>query len=199
MSRYKGDNKGGYGNPPIDHQFKKNNPGGPGRPKGSTSMDAALKRVFRSKVPYKENGKPMSGQAIDALSKRLLQHGLAGPHRATLAVIDLARAHGPQEPEPQDATSATLLDNLTDEEIREFGRLMEKATGNPAWNPKPDHPLAAYLNPSDPANSYTELTVDGLHYRHSRVPSVDAVLTGIENHAYWSAALPRRAGCYRWS
>lgn len=196
MSKYKGDNSGGYGNPPIDHQFKKKGPPGPGRPKGSTSMDAALKKVFRSKVPYKENGKPVSGEATDALSKRLLQHGLAGPHRATLAVIDLARKHGPQELEP-DETPLILLDALSDDELKELGRLMEKATGNPGWNPKPDHPLAKYADPSDPDNYYTEQTVDGLRYRHCRVPSVDSVLTGIANRAYFSAALPKRVGCYR--
>jgi hypothetical protein len=196
MSSYKADNSGGYGNPPINHQFKKKNPGGPGRPRGSTSMDAALGKVFGGKVPYKENGKPVLGPATEALSKRVLQHGLAGPHRATLAVAELARKYGPQEPETN-GTPVPFLQELSEEEFRMLGRLMAKATGDQAWDPPRTDPLASYNDPDNPHNYITELTVDGLHYRRCHIDTVADELIEIHSRAYFSAALPRRPGCYR--
>lgn len=47
---YRANNDGGYGNPPVRHQFKPGNEGGPGRRRGTTSIDAALRKMFRSKV-----------------------------------------------------------------------------------------------------------------------------------------------------
>ena len=197
MSRYKGDNSGGYGNPPIDHQFKKKNAGGPGRPKGSTSMDAALAKVFRGKVAYKENGRPVLGPATDALGKRILQHGLAGPHGATIAVLELALKYGPQEPETEVA-AFPFLQELSDEELRLLGKLLAKATGNPAWDPPREYdPLERSLDPKNPDNYHMELTMDGLHYRRCRIDTKNDELIEIDSRAYFSAALPRRPGCYR--
>lgn len=198
MSQYKGDNSGGYGNPPIRGQFKPGGPGGPGRKKGSTSVDAALAKVFGGKVPYKENGRPVEGPATEALSKRALQHGLSGPHRATLAVLDLARKYGPKEEEPE-TPDIPFLNELDVEELRTLGKLLAKATGNPDWNPprNENDPLAYLNDPDDPRNYSKELTVEGLHYRRSSIQSIGDELIGIENRAYFSAALPRRPGCHR--
>jgi hypothetical protein len=196
MGAYKGDNGGGYGNPPIKHQFKKKAPGGPGRPKGSTSMDAALAKVFRGKVPYKENGKPVSGAATEALSKRVLQHGLAGTHRATLEVLKLAQKYGPQEAETELAP-LPFLQELTYGELRSLGKLLAKATGDVAWDPPHDDPFERYTDPDNPDNYCHETTVDGLHYRRCRIDTVEDELIGVANRAYFSAALAQRPGCYR--
>lgn len=196
--RYRADNSGGYGNPPVDGQFKTGGPGGPGRPGGSTSMDAALKKVFSGKVPYKENGKPTEGPATEALSKRLLQHGLAGPHRATIAVMEFAQKFGPQEADEPEAVEFNF-ENFDSDELRLFGRLMAKLSGDPDWERRyeNDHPLAYLHDPDDPRNYTFEQTIEGVRYRRSLRSEFPDELLDIDNRAYWSAALPRRAGCFR--
>lgn len=95
---YKGDNSGGFGNPPVKSQFKKGNPGG-GRPKGSTSTDAAIRDVLATSVKKRDrNGKLTSVPMTRALVERAFQLGLTGNLKANEKARELAATHGPQEP-----------------------------------------------------------------------------------------------------
>ena len=98
---YKGDNSGGFGNPPLSGQRKKGDPGGPGRPKGQTSLQAALKRAFRRKVPIIRDGKVTKLHPSDVLAERIVEAFLA--KNLSPAMIELARRfmeqYGPQMPE----------------------------------------------------------------------------------------------------
>lgn len=86
---YKGDNSGGFGNPPVSGQRKKGQPGGPGRPRGSTSLEAALKRAFRRKLPIVRDGRLAKLHPTDILAERIVEAILA--KNLTPAMIELAR------------------------------------------------------------------------------------------------------------
>ena len=126
---YKGDNNGGYGNPPVKGQFKKGGAPGPGRPKGSNSMGRALRKVFGSKLDYTENGRPVNSDATVALAKRALGLGLTGPASANARALDLAEKFGPQD---DSADQPVLnLDDFTYEEIVQFEMFLCRALGVP--------------------------------------------------------------------
>lgn len=97
---YKGNDDGGYGNPPVSHQFK--GKPGPGRPKGSKSIDGALRKTFGKKVVrVDKSGKRTFIAAPEALAERALELGLKGPLRANVEARKLAEKYGPQEDQPQ--------------------------------------------------------------------------------------------------
>lgn len=184
MSRYKKNNAGGYCNPPIKTQFGKGCKPGPGRPKGSSTMDGALRTVFRGKVPYLENGKRKEGPATVALAKRALQHGLSGSARANEAARDLAAKYGPEEP----TKSSTELDLsvLTDEELETYGRLACKLLGEVF----PEAPVDVLSVP----HTSTESTVEGIVWERTSVGAkMSTRLISVGNRAYVSASLPRSA------
>ena len=120
---YKGNNKGGYGNPPVKHQFK--GKPGPGRPKGSRSIDGALKKVFGKKIARIDRaGNRSFLGAPDALAERMLELGLKGSLGANVEARRLAEKFGPQEP----ALEADLS-RLNDLELELYGYISMVATG----------------------------------------------------------------------
>lgn len=127
--RYKGDNSGGYGNPPVKDQFQKGGPPGPGRPKGSRSMDGALRKVFGGTLEYRENNKPVKSTATVALAKRALGLGLTGPASANAAALELAAKYGPQD----DSADMPRLnfEGFTLEEITQLEMLLSRALSVP--------------------------------------------------------------------
>ena len=182
MSRYKKNNEGGYCNPPVKGQFEKGCKPGPGRPKGSSTMDGALKKVFRGKVPYLENGKRKEGPATIALAKRALQHGLSGSARANEAARELAAKFGPEEP-TQSPTDYDLS-RLTAEELEMYGRIACKLLGEPFPEPPVD-PLSV-------PHSWSERTLEGILREHTTAGAkTSAKLISVGNMAYVSASLPR--------
>ena len=185
MTRYKKNNAGGYGNPPVKDQFSKGCKPGPGRPKGSSTMEGALKKVFRGKVPYLENGERKEGPATVALAKRALQHGLSGSAKANEAARELAARYGPEE--CNEASAAHDLSILTDEELEWYGRVACKLRGEEFQHPeRPVHPL---MVPS----CWTENTVEGIEWEHTSVGGERSTkLISVGNRAYISAALPRK-------
>jgi hypothetical protein len=100
---YKGDNSGGFGNAPLSGQRKKGDPGGPGRPKGQTSLRAALTRALRRKRPILRDGKVTHLHTADVVAERIVEAILA--KNLSPAMIELARRlmeqYGPQMPEPE--------------------------------------------------------------------------------------------------
>lgn len=74
--------------PSKKHQFKKGNPGGPGRPKGDLSIVAALRRTLDQERPE------LKGKKIaDAIAERLVRMALEGDFKAIKELID--RFDGP--------------------------------------------------------------------------------------------------------
>ena len=97
---YRGDNSGGYGNPPISGQKRKGGPPGPGRPKGSTSLDAKMKKVFRRRLPILKDGRMTQLHASEIFAERILEAILS--KNPTPAMIELGRRlmieYGPPVP-----------------------------------------------------------------------------------------------------
>lgn len=189
MTRYKKNNAGGYGNPPEKTQFRKGCKPGPGRPNGSSSMGGALRKVFRGKVPYLENGKRKEGPATVALAKRALQHGLSGSARANEAARELAAKYGPEE-----LTESPIdydLSVLTNEELEMYGRIAFKLLGEPF----PEPPVDVLSVP----HFWSECTLEGIVREHTSVGAkLSAKLISVGNLAYVSASLPRsRASPHR--
>lgn len=182
MTRYKKNNAGGYGNPPVKSQFGKGGKPGPGRPRGSSTMDGALRKVFRGKVPYLENGERKEGPATVALAKRALQHGLSGTARANEAARELAAKYGPEE--PTTAPASYDLSCLTGEELEMYGRIACKLLGEPY-----PEPSVSVLNAP---NTWSERTIEGIVREHTSTGGKRSTeLLSVGNRAYVSASLPR--------
>ena len=88
----------GYGKPPKDKQFKKDQSGNPkGRPKGSKNFSTNLREVLNSKVPIAKNGKKKTVSTQEAALLRLKKNALTGSQRSLEKFLDLAERHGEQE------------------------------------------------------------------------------------------------------
>lgn len=74
--------KVGRGHPPVEHQFKKGNKGGPGRPKGSKNHDTKLKERFETKRTVKINGVEQVATQHDILVDLRFKQALEGKDKA---------------------------------------------------------------------------------------------------------------------
>ena len=94
-SHYRANNEGGYGNPPVRHQFKAGNEGGPGRRRGAITMDGALRKMFRTKVPVIKNGRSMRIDMAEALAERVRKVIFSDNPKALQMGMELMRKYGP--------------------------------------------------------------------------------------------------------
>ncbi|MEH6791104.1 DUF5681 domain-containing protein [Parasphingorhabdus sp.] len=94
-SNFRGNNAGGFGNPPVRHQFKPGGKGGPGRPKGMTSADAALRKMFASTVQVSQNGEIREMHMTEAIVERLKKEILTGSPRLLEMALELVKKYGP--------------------------------------------------------------------------------------------------------
>lgn len=100
-AHYRVNNEGGYGNPPVSGQFKKGGEGGPGRRKGQTSLESAMRKITRKKLPVNTDGKVKNMSPADILAQRTLETALAknpSPRMLELAHNIFAK-YGPREEE----------------------------------------------------------------------------------------------------
>lgn len=129
---YKGDNSGGYKNPPVSGQRKKGGPPGPGRPRGSTSLNAAMKRAFRRKLPIIRDGKLAKLHPTDILAERIVEAILA--KNLTPAMIELARRlmeqYGPEAAEQEPLHKQNFEHFSNDEFFIAYGLAM-RSIGEP--------------------------------------------------------------------
>jgi hypothetical protein len=137
---YRANDAGGYGNPPVSGQRKKGDPGGPGRPRGQTSLEAALRRALRRKRPVLRDGKVELLHPSDIMAERIVEALLA--KNLSPAMIELAyrimEKFGPQMPqEGENHQHAFAWDSLSDDELDLFGGIIARATGA---EPLEDHP-----------------------------------------------------------
>lgn len=136
---YRANDEGGYGNPPITHQFRKDNPGGPGRPKGQTTLDAAMRKVLRRTVPVTRDGRSMRLNAADVLAERLLEAILSRSNSP--AMFEYARRifeqYGPQPSEKVTEDKADYSD-FSNDELGILGGFLARALGMPPPQPTTD-------------------------------------------------------------
>lgn len=98
---YKANNAGGYGNPPVSQQFQLGNQGGPGRTKGVTSLEFALRRMFASKVRVTKDGKVIEMDMAEAMVERLRQFILGKDIKGLNWGFELMQKYGPREEQGQ--------------------------------------------------------------------------------------------------
>ncbi len=98
---YKANNEGGYGNPPVSQQFQPGNQGGPGRTKGVTSLESALRRMFASKVRVTKDGKVIEMDMAEAMVERLRQFILGKDLKGFLLGLELMQKYGPRNEQPE--------------------------------------------------------------------------------------------------
>lgn len=136
---YRANDQGGYGNPPVAHQFAKHNPGGPGRPKGQTTLDAAMRKVLRRTVPVTRDGKSMRLNAADVLAERVLEAILSRSNSP--AMFEYGRRifaqYGPQPLEDPTGDKADYSD-FSDDELGILGGFLARALGLPPPQPTTD-------------------------------------------------------------
>ena len=96
-STYQANNAGGYGNPPVRHQFKPGGRGGPGRPKGETTLEAAMRKMFGGTVQVTSNGEAREVSMVQALAERAKKEFLTGSARSLELGLELALKYGPAD------------------------------------------------------------------------------------------------------
>ena len=100
---YKADNSGGYGNPPVKNQFR---PGqaGPGRRKGVTNLESAIRRRLRTRLRVSRDGKAVRLTPYEIYAERVLEAILSkttSPRMLEFGLNFLSRFGPVPEPEPE--------------------------------------------------------------------------------------------------
>ena len=81
----------GYGKPPAEHQFKKNNSANrKGRPPGALSLKTDLAAELGGRVPITENGKKRKATRQQVVLKAQVQKAMKGDTKAGAHIIALA-------------------------------------------------------------------------------------------------------------
>lgn len=122
---YKGNNDGGYGNPPVRSQFKPGNRGG-GRKKGKKSVEAALRRAFKTPLEIvARDSSRRKVHPVDALAIRAVQLGVKGGGRDNERALELAKQFGPQDI----ARGQGDISRLSDAELELYGYIVKRCVG----------------------------------------------------------------------
>lgn len=129
---YQANNAGGFGNPPIAKQFPKNNPGGPGRPKGQTTLESAMRKVLRRKISVTRDGKSTKLPATEVYAERLLEAILSKTSSPTMYEFGrrILAQYGPQE-ESEESKLRVDYSGFSLDESKIFACLLDRALGLP--------------------------------------------------------------------
>jgi hypothetical protein len=173
---YKANNAGGYGNPPVRGQFRKDNPGGPGRPKGITNVEAALRKRFATKLPVGKDGKSVKMTPQEIFAERVVEAILNRTTSPAMLEYALGLFKRFGSPEPQDQPMVNWS-SFSDDEFRLLSGLLERALG--------DEPAEDYVSPLGPQYNRT---VEG-YYCATRRPDGHIVIEKVEE-AKAQLALP---------
>lgn len=119
--RYKRDNSGGYGNPPVRTQFKPGNKGGPGAKKGDRSIEAQFRKILGSKMTVvdKRTKEARKVDPVEQIALRAIQLGMSGSQKDNERAVMLVKKYGPK-PKTE---AVTDLSRLTDLELALYGYL----------------------------------------------------------------------------
>lgn len=91
MEKKKNEKKTGYCDPPLETRFSSTNqPVRNGRPKGSISLVALLKKYLQKKIKYEdpETNKIIKGRVADAVVWRLLLNATQGDNTALKEIFE---------------------------------------------------------------------------------------------------------------
>lgn len=135
---YKADNAGGYGNPPVKDQFKKNGPGGPGRPTGTTNLECAIRKAIKKKRPVKQDGKTVKMATVDVFAEQVLQAVLSRSKTSSMLQFGLwlFEKYGPDGLAGKAAENVPPdLSQLTDAELHLYGYLSYRVAGKEIETP----------------------------------------------------------------
>jgi hypothetical protein len=73
----------GYGRPPKHAQFKPGQCGNPkGRPRGSISFKAMLRKIFKEKVTFREGNRIKKISKLEAIQRALVHKAMKGDPKA---------------------------------------------------------------------------------------------------------------------
>lgn len=123
--------KVGYGQPPLEHRFKKGRSGNPkGRPKGSKNIKTMLENLLTARQTIRENGRKTSVQHIEIVLKQLLAKALKGDLKATHSLLELAARYDVLGDEPQ--TGATVIGAEDEALIRLYLQRVTASNGEEA-------------------------------------------------------------------
>jgi len=87
----KGDHPVGYGRPPVEHQFKERNKGGPGRPRGSKSQNTLLRAELDRKHTVREGGKTIRTSSRELITRLAVTEAITRRnHKELVKFIDLS-------------------------------------------------------------------------------------------------------------
>lgn len=100
-SRYKGNNEGGYGNPPVKGQFGPGNKGGPGRPRGPQGLAARMRKMLKGSVSDANGNTAAMETAFTQVVRREM---LTGGTKGVRLGLDMFELFGddPAAPEPSE-------------------------------------------------------------------------------------------------
>lgn len=109
--------KGGYGDPPREHCFKKGQSGNPkGRPKGSRNFQTILNRELERQVKVNDNGVRRSFTKSELMVRVLTDKAIKGDIRAFLSIHKMAaevnRGVSQQDSAADSAYSSELPDEV---------------------------------------------------------------------------------------
>jgi hypothetical protein len=121
-----------YGKPPAKTQFKKGISGNSrGRPAGSRNVALAIKEALTAPITIRQGETTHRVSTLEALSRKQLEQGLKGDHRAILAILKMAKEIGLlQQPEAPQYD----LRKLSDDELDQLERLSRKMAIKPEDN-----------------------------------------------------------------
>jgi hypothetical protein len=127
---YQANNKGGYGNPPVNAQFKPGSLGGPGRTAGVSSLETAMKKMVGGKVPLKSGG---STDYMTALAMAARDTSLKKTVATTEFGLRLASKYAKEPDEP-----IADLSGFTGAEMCFYGAFLNRSLGLAPAPPKPN-------------------------------------------------------------
>ena len=118
----------GYGKPPTHTRFRPGQSGNPGgRPKGSKNIRKAVEEIFTTKLTVREGRVVRRITKIEAVLLTQLNQALKGNQRAAQGAVATVKELGLLDARPDKIVMGDLS-SLTDEELMEFERLLEKAS-----------------------------------------------------------------------
>lgn len=188
----------GKNKPPVATQFKKGDGRTRGRrSKGTKNLGTDFREVMTASVSLSVNGKQTKVTRQRAIVMRLADNASRGNQTAIKTVLEYSERSGFALEEPGDENLTTLpgLKDMDPDEVRLLNQLLHKATGE-EYVPM-ENPFAWCSDPEDPRNYGRELTVEGIDVEKCSVKGVPEKILGIRSRAYFSAALPRKPGCFR--
>jgi hypothetical protein len=195
-----GSYKVGKGKPPEGGKFTAGDGRQRGRrKKGTCNLATDFSEELETTITLKVDGKTRKVTKQRAIMMRLMDNASRGQNAAIKTIMAYAERFGIQvEMAGQGTPDLSQLDKLSGEELDLLIKLLEKASGAECEDPVlPVDPFAYVNDPEDLRNYWLEATVEGLQIRRYRADSFVDRIEKIDNRAYYSAALPRRAGCMR--